>query len=115
MTTATITKSYEATFRLKSIPASVHAEIVEKQTNDYDNYTTKFCPVEYLANRIEKRDANIQHKIEQAEWLWLYEQETRHPITAENKSEATKMARIMAKELGLKFIYVYYTPAKKEA
>jgi hypothetical protein len=101
------TKIYEATFGLKNVPASIHDEIVAEQTAKYDAFTTEFAMPAYAEQRIANRDKNIAYKVKEAEWSWLYERETKSNFTANSKSEAEKIARLRAKQIGKRLVYVY--------
>jgi hypothetical protein len=100
-------KIYEATFGLKSVPSEVHDQIVLEVTASYDKFTEEFAMPAYAELRIAKRDENIAHKVKEAEWLWLYERQTICNFTANSKSEAEKIARLRANQIGKRFIYVY--------
>lgn len=115
MTTATTTaKQYQVTLQLKSIPTEVRDEIVAKVTEQYDKMT-ELIYADSKEKRIANREMIIENKIENEIWMWKYDRQELHTIFADNKADATKQARQLANQLGLQFVYVYYTPNKKEA
>jgi hypothetical protein len=115
MATTTTTKKYEVTLELKSVPTEVREEITAKVIKDFDTFTEKFAMPEHVEHRLANRDLHINNKIENEIWSWKYDRKTIETIFADNKADATKQARELAKQLGLKLIYVYYISEKKGA
>jgi hypothetical protein len=100
-------KIYEATFGLKSVPSEVHDQLVLDVTEKYDRFTEEFAHSVYTSRRIRDREANIAEKVKSEEWHWLYERQTKSNFTANSKSEAEKIARLRANQIGKRLIYVY--------
>jgi hypothetical protein len=100
-------KIYQATFGLKSVPSEVHDQFVLDVTEKYDRFTKEYADSEYTPRRIEFREENIAEKVKNEEWHWLYERQTQSCFTANSKSEAEKIARVRANQIGKRLIYVY--------
>jgi hypothetical protein len=100
-------KIYEATFGLKSVPSEVHEQIVQEVTESYDKFTEEFAMPAYAELRVTKREENIARKVNDAEWVWLYDRQTKSNFTANSKSEAEKIARLRAHQIGKRLVYVY--------
>jgi hypothetical protein len=76
-------------------------------TESYDKFTEEFAMPAYAELRVTKREENIARKVNDAEWVWLYDRQTKSNFTANSKSEAEKIARLRAHQIGKRLVYVY--------